>query len=100
MRYHHYYVYLVTNPKRTTLYIGVTNDLQRRLEERADNEGQRQTFAGRYFCNHFVHWEEFGDINQAIAREKELKGWRRQKKDALIASTNPDWRDLTNEIMA
>ncbi|MBO3271158.1 GIY-YIG nuclease family protein [Hymenobacter defluvii] len=98
MRHHHYYVYLVTNPKRTTLYIGVTNDLVRRLDQHTSNEGQRHTFAGRYFCNLLVYWEQFGDINQAIAREKEIKGWRREKKDALIASFNPDWRDLTTEV--
>ena len=98
MRYHHYYVYMVTNPKRTTLYTGVTNDLQRRLEEHIENEGQSRTFAGRYFCNRLVHWELFGDITQAIAREKEIKGWRREKKDALIALHNPEWRDLTADI--
>jgi len=46
-----------------------------------------------------VHWETFGDINQAIAREKEIKGWRREKKDALIATNNPEWRDLHAEIL-
>ncbi|WP_316931960.1 GIY-YIG nuclease family protein [Hymenobacter sp. DG25B] len=57
MHYHHYYVYLVTNPKRTTLYTGVTNDLARRLAQHMENEGGRRTFAGRYFCNLLVHWE-------------------------------------------
>jgi len=99
MRHYHYYVYLVTNPKRTTLYTGVTNDLTRRLEQHIENESQRCTFAGRYFCNVLVHWETFGDINQAIAREKEIKGWRREKKDALIATNNPEWRDLHAEIL-
>ncbi|MFD2785912.1 GIY-YIG nuclease family protein [Hymenobacter rubripertinctus] len=98
MRYHQYYVYLVTNPKRTTLYIGVTNDLVRRLEEHVANEGKPHTFAGRYFCSQLMYWELFGNINQAIAREKEIKGWRREKKDALIATLNPDWRDLTSEV--
>ncbi|HEX8425757.1 GIY-YIG nuclease family protein [Hymenobacter sp.] len=98
MRYHHYFVYLVTNPKRTVLYIGVTNDLTRRLEQHIGNEGRQRTFAGRYFCNLLVHWEEFGDIQQAIAREKEIKGWRREKKDALIAVSNPEWQDLHPDI--
>jgi len=100
MRYHHYFVYLLTNPKKTVLYTGVTNDLVRRLEQHLENEGQRATFAGRYFCNILVHWEEFGDITQAIAREKEIKGWRREKKDALVTANNPEWRDLHAEIVS
>jgi putative endonuclease len=98
MRHHHYFVYLITNPKRTVLYTGVTNDLLRRLEEHIENESQQRTFAGRYFCNSLVHWELFGDIKQAIAREKEIKGWRREKKNALVAANNPEWRDLHPEI--
>ncbi|WP_201985439.1 GIY-YIG nuclease family protein [Hymenobacter rubidus] len=90
-----YYVYLLTNPKRTVLYTGVTNDLARRLEEYLENENSRRTFAGRYFCNLLMHWEEFSDVNQAIAREKEIKGWRREKKDALIGVNNPTWSDLS-----
>ena len=90
-----YFVYLLTNPKRTVLYIGVTNNLMRRLEEHLENEGNRRTFAGQYFCNLLMHWETFGDIKQAIAGEKELKGWRRPKKDALIAVDNPEWKDLS-----
>ncbi len=93
-----YYVYLLTNPKRTVLYTGVTNDLARRLEEHIENENSRRTFAGRYFCNLLMHWEEFNDIKQAIAREKEIKGWRREKKDALIAVNNPDWQELKGLI--
>lgn len=89
-----YYVYLLTNPKRTVLYTGVTNDLVRRLEEHIENENNRRTFAGRYFCNLLMHWEEFGDINQAIAREKEIKGWRREKKNALVEVNNPQWKEL------
>ncbi|MCI1187552.1 GIY-YIG nuclease family protein [Hymenobacter sp. DH14] len=93
-----YYVYLLTNPKRTVLYTGVTNDLARRLEEHIEHENGRRTFAGRYFCNLLVHWEEFHDINQAIAREKEIKGWRREKKDALVAINNPEWKELNGLI--
>jgi putative endonuclease len=99
MRYHQYYVHLVTNPKRTVLYTGVTNDLTRRLEEHIENESQLRTFAGRYFCNVLVHWETFNNVNQAIDREKEIKGWRREKKNALIAANNPEWRDLHAEIL-
>ncbi|GAB3866430.1 GIY-YIG nuclease family protein [Hymenobacter segetis] len=90
-----YYVYLLTNPTRTVLYTGVTNDLARRLDEHIESENGRRTFAGRYFCNLLMHWEEFQDVNQAIAREKEIKGWRREKKDALVANANPEWKDLS-----
>ena len=89
------FVYLLTNPKQTVLYVGVTNDLARRREEHIENENGRRTFAGRYFCNLLMHWEDFQDINQAIAREKEIKGWRREKKGALIAADNPERKDLS-----
>ncbi|MBG8553111.1 GIY-YIG nuclease family protein [Hymenobacter guriensis] len=98
MRHHQYFVYLVTNPKRTVLYTGITNDLTRRLDEHIAQEGRPSTFAGRYFCNLLMHWEAFQDVQQAIAREKEIKGWRREKKEALINAVNPEWRDLTAEI--
>ena len=94
-----YYVYLLTNPKRTVLYTGVTNNLARRLDEHIANENSRSTFAGRYFCNLLMHWEEFNDINQAIAREKEIKGWRREKKNTLIATENPEWKELNGLIL-
>ncbi len=95
---HNYFLYITTNPKRTTLYIGVTNDLPTRLQQHFDNCGDKKTFAGRYYCYNLVYWEHFNDIKQAIEREKELKGWRREKKEALIATTNPKWRFLNNEI--
>jgi putative endonuclease len=69
MKYHNYYVYIVTNPKKTVLYIGVTNDLVRRLDEHLSNAGNPSTFAGRYWCHLLVHWEHFADVQQAIARE-------------------------------
>jgi putative endonuclease len=89
-----YYVYLVTNPAKTTVYTGVTNDIRRRLQEHFDNRGNRDTFAGRYFCYNLVHYEFFEHIEDAIAREKEIKGWTRAKKDALIAGYNPQWLTL------
>ena len=89
-----YYVYLVTNPTKTTVYTGVTNNIRRCLQEHFDNRGNPNTFAGRYFCYNLVHYAFFEHIEDAIAREKEIKGWTRAKKDALIAGSNPQWLTL------
>ena len=88
---HHYYVYIVTNPERTVLYTGVTNNLSQRLIEHWANRGKPGTFAGKYFCYNLIYYEYFPYINNAIIREKEIKGWRRQKKMDLIKNMNPDW---------
>jgi putative endonuclease len=90
-----YYVYITTNPAKTVLYIGVTNSLPRRIGQHYENRGNNDTFAGRYFCYNLLYYEQFTDIKAAISREKELKGWTRAKKDALIATMNPDWEFLT-----
>ncbi|SMB98253.1 Excinuclease ABC C subunit domain protein [Hymenobacter roseosalivarius DSM 11622] len=86
-----YYVYITTNPAKTVLYIGITNSLPQRMAQHYDNRGTNQTFAGRYFCYNLVYFEEHMDSKTAIARENELKGWTRAKKEALIASENPEW---------
>jgi putative endonuclease len=88
---HNYYVYIATNSEKEVLYIGVTNSLVRRLLEHRDNRGTKKSFAGKYYCNKLVYYEHFTDVTQAIAREKQIKGWRREKKIALIESMNPDW---------
>ena len=98
MAAHNYFVYITTNPKRTTLYIGVTNDLVRRLEEHAANAGNPSTFAGLYHCNNLVYYERFGEVGHAIEREKEIKKWSRSKKEALISSFNPGWRFLNEDV--
>ena len=85
-----YYVYITTNPAKTVLYIGITNNLTDRMAQHYANRGATSTFAGRYFCYNLVHVEEYPNINAAIAREKEVKGWTRAKKDALIAIDNPE----------
>jgi len=87
---HNYYVYITTNPERTVLYTGVTNNLPQRLAEHWGNRGNPKTFAGKYYCYNLIFCEYFTYINNAIAREKEIKGWRRQKKLDLIKTTNPD----------
>ncbi|GGG40115.1 GIY-YIG nuclease family protein [Hymenobacter glacieicola] len=85
------YVYLLTNPTRTVLYTGVTNDLERRLYEHSQGLGEAGRFTGRYQCNLLVYFEMLPDAQQAIAREKEIKGWSRAKKEQLIATLNPTW---------
>lgn len=94
---HNYYVYILTNPKKTVLYTGVTNNLERRLQEHLeDNLGPRKTFAGKYFCYYLIYYEYYTYIVRAIAREKQIKGWTRKKKEALIKNFNPEWRFLND----
>ena len=91
------YMYMLTNNVRTVLYTGVTNDLVRRLYEHSNTLGQQGKFTGRYQANLLVHFELHADATQAIAREKEIKGWSRAKKEALIASFNPTWQAIDLE---
>ena len=90
----HYYVYIMTN-RSETLYIGVTNNLQRRIYEH--KHYLVAGFTSKYLITRFVYFEETSDVNAALAREKYIKGWLRAKKVALIESINPDWRDLSEE---
>ena len=94
-----YFVYILTNITRAVLYTGVTNDLEIRLIEHYDEKGRSRTFAGRYFCYFLVYYERHTDIGSAIEREKEIKGWRRKKKEGLIAEFNPEWKFLNGDIM-
>jgi putative endonuclease len=95
MRDHDYWVYILTNKHRTTLYIGMTNDLELRLWQH--RWGEKSGFAKRYHLNRLVWFEHFRDVNDAIACEKRLKGWLRSRKIALIEKTNPHWLDLSEE---
>jgi putative endonuclease len=94
-----YFVYIVTNPKRTVLYTGITNDLEQRLTEHYLNKGNRKTFAGRYYCYNLLYYERFASSLQAIAKEKEIKDWKRSKKEELINEFNPEWNFLNASIM-
>ena len=85
----------MSNKTRSTLYIGVTNDLLVRIAQHRG--GEIAGFTRDYHCVYLVHREHFRDIRDAIAREKQLKGWRREKKNTLIAETNPRWDDLAAE---
>ena len=93
-----YFVYILTNPNRTTLYIGVTNDLRRRIGEHAAKYDIKEGFTGKYNLQHLIYFEAFNDPKLAIAREKQLKSWVRSKKEKLIATQNPEWHFLENEI--
>ena len=87
-----YYVYILTNVKRNVMYVGVTNNLEKRVAEHRDRQGG--AFTRQYRVNTLVYAEEYQQIDEAIAREKQIKGWRRSKKDALVEAANPTWADL------
>jgi putative endonuclease len=87
----HYYVYIMTN-KSGTLYVGVTNDLERRVWEH--KLGTVEGFTKRYRLTRLVYYESSGDVEAAISREKQIKGWLRRRKFELIQSMNPRWEDL------
>ncbi len=86
------WVYILASRKNGTLYVGVTTNLRRRIWEH--REGVVEGFSKQYHVTTLVHFEEFSGIRRAISREKELKGWTRNRKVALIEATNPDWNDL------
>jgi putative endonuclease len=95
---YNFYVYITTNPIKTVLYVGVTNDLNRRIQEHTENKGNKNSSAGKYYCHNLICYEHFTDITFAIQREKEIKKWSRKKKNLLIDSLNPQWRFLNDEI--
>jgi putative endonuclease len=90
-----YYVYIMSNKHRTVLYTGVTNSIIRRSSQHALGEGG--IFASKYNCNELLYFEEYNDIRYAIAREKQLKNWKREWKLALIKTVNPKLRNLLGD---
>ena len=92
MKEHQYFVYILTNWNDKVMYIGVTNNLERRLNEHKNR--LMDGFTSKYNVNKLVYYEQGTDIHAALAREKEIKKWRREKKDALVVSMNPAWKDL------
>jgi putative endonuclease len=90
-----YYVYLLTNWSNKVMYVGVTNDLERRTYEHRNK--LVKGFTEKYNVNKLVYFEEAQDITAAIAREKEIKKWRREKKNQLVNRMNPTWKDLSSE---
>ena len=89
-----YYVYIMTSPTGT-LYTGMTNDLKKRVFQHKDK--QIAGFTKKYNITRLVYYEETNDVNAAIAREKQIKGWRRGKKTELIKTINPKWQDLAED---
>jgi putative endonuclease len=90
-----YYVYIMTNPRNTVLYTGVTTDLVRRVWQHRNGQGG---FTSRYHCSKLVMYEVFNDSYNAIAREKQIKAGSRRRKVELIERMNPEWRDLYEEL--
>jgi putative endonuclease len=90
------FVYIMTNKNKTTLYIGVTNDLCRRIYEHK-NHLLKNSFTDKYNLEHCIYYEEFAHFDLAIQREKELKKWNRKKKEDLINKKNPEWKDMATE---
>ncbi len=86
-----YSVYILTNNTDSVMYIGVTNNLNRRLLEHKNE--QMEGFTKKYHLHKLVYFENYTEINDAIAREKQLKGWTREKKNQLVKSKNPNWDD-------
>jgi len=95
-REHRYFVYFLTNWNNKVMYVGMTSDLLRRVNEH--QTGAVEDFTKKYNVHKLVYFEETSDVHAAIAREKEIKKWRREKKNNLVNSSNPAWRDLTEEI--
>jgi len=89
-----FWVYIVTNKRNGTLYVGVTNSIHRRIWEH--KEKQIEGFTKKYSLTMLVYFEDFPSPDTAIAREKELKGWLRRRKLSLIERDNPNWADLTS----
>jgi len=88
-----YYVYLLTNWNNKVIYIGITNDLRRRLFEHKNK--LVKGFTEKYNVTKLVYFETTTDVTSAIAREKEIKKWRREKKNKLVETINADWKDLS-----
>lgn len=94
-REYRYYVYMMQSSSRRALYIGMTNNLHRRVYEHKNH--RTEGFTDDYNAVRLMYWERYDDVYKAIAREKQLKRWRREKKLSLIAKLNPGWKDLAAE---
>lgn len=95
---HNYYVYILTNKIKTVLYTGITNDLKSRLYWHQNPEAVDKSFTTKYKCFYLVYFEQFADVETAIKREKQIKGWTRIKKENLIKEFNPTWKFLNDDV--
>ena len=92
-----YFVYIMTNKGCSTLYTGMTNGLVKRVSQHRRRE--IPGFTSRYNTNRLIYYEQFNDVRDAIAREKQIKGWSRRKKEELIETKNPKWEDLAVTLL-
>lgn len=90
------YVYITTNHNDRVMYIGVTSNLEKRIYEH--KQGLQEGFTKKYYVDKLVYYEHSNSIESAIIREKQLKGWLRKKKNLLVESMNPDWKDLSKNF--
>ncbi|MBU1026534.1 MAG: GIY-YIG nuclease family protein [Candidatus Margulisbacteria bacterium] len=97
IRYKTYYIYILASKRNGTLYIGVTNNLERRIYEHKN--GLIKGFTKKYNVNQLVYFEEYTDVKEALIREKRLKKWNRSWKIDLIEKSNPEWKDLSEEFI-
>ena len=98
MRNYNFWVYITTNPRKSALYTGMTNNLTRRLVEHYQNRGKKDSFAGKYYCFNLVWYEWHQYVYNAINRETDLKRFTRIEKEKLIVDMNPNWHFLNEEI--
>lgn len=96
---YNFYTYILTNLTKNVLYTGLTNDLERRLYEHYTGNDNKNSFTYKYKCYYLVWYERHQYIQHAIEREKEIKGWLRSKKIALIEENNAEWVFMNKEIM-
>ena len=95
---HNYYVYILTNKNKTVLYVGVTNNLKERLYFHANPLPFSKAFTAKYNVKYLIYYEHYSDIETAIDREKQIKKYRREKKEVLINAFNPQWKFLNDEV--
>ena len=93
-----YYVYILSNSSNTVLYTGVTNNLPRRIYEHK-NHLDPNSFTARYRVSKLVYYEATENVEAAIEREKQIKGWNRKRKEKIVSLTNPEWKDLYEDIL-
>ena len=96
--YMNYFVYILTNNNKNVIYTGITNDLIKRVHEHK-NHLDKGSFTARYNVERLVYFEVTSDVNSAIEREKQIKGWNRKRKNKLVESKNPSWEDLYDKIL-
>ena len=100
MKEYNFYVYIISNCKRTTFYTGFTNNIKRRLLEHLDPLINAESFCKKYSCNEVIYFEHFQYVNNAIAREKQIKRWSRNKKVTIVRKKNPSLHSYNLEILS